>query len=79
MNKFTNRIITEFEDVLLKLSKNINTTYDEAIKEAEKYSEEFSKRKNLSSADAEDVYILCVELVGNWFPDTTNLNYASFR
>lgn len=78
MNKFANRIITEFEDILLNLSKNINTTYDDALSEAKKYSEEFAKRKKLSTEEAENVYELCAELVGDWFPDVSFVNYASF-
>jgi len=78
MNKFTNRVTSEFEDILLILSKNINTTHSEALAAAKKYSEDFCKKKRLSSNDQEEIYNFCVELVLDWFPDTNSINYASF-
>ena len=78
MNKYTNRIQSEFENILLELSKNINTSYEDAINEAKKYCEDFTKKKNLTDKDCDDIYDLCLELVGEWFPDTSTLNYANF-
>jgi hypothetical protein len=72
MIKYQNRIISEFEDILMSLSKNSSTSYNDAIQYAVKYSYEFSNKKKLNSEDSNDVLELCKELVQDWFPDISN-------
>jgi hypothetical protein len=73
MSKYFNRIQSEFENILLELSKNPKTTYNDAYKKAEKYVEDFSKKKNVNEIEKSELLELCNDLILDWYPDTSYL------
>jgi hypothetical protein len=73
--KFEQRIINEFEEILLKLSQNTNATYEDAAKLAVEYSENFCSKRKLNQFESNDVVELCKELVQDWFPDNSNFSF----
>ena len=73
MKNYSARIISEFEDILLKMSKNDSVTYNDAYLQAVKYANEFSTKKKLSADDESKVFDLCLDLVVDWFPDTASV------
>lgn len=72
MNKYFNKIHSEFEDILLELSKSPMTSYADAYASAEQYSKEFSRKKSLTREEYRVVFDLCLEMVQDWFPDTSS-------
>jgi hypothetical protein len=78
MNKYYNRVQSEFEKILLELSYDSSTSYKDAYKKATEYTTEFSKKKNLSDVEKETIMEFCVELIDDWFPDITYFSTATF-
>jgi len=76
--KYMNRVQSEFEAILLKLSENSSTAYDDAYKSAEKYVEKFFQKKKLNESEKAEIFDLCIDLVNDWFPDTSSVElYAT--
>lgn len=73
MNKYYNRVVHEFEDVLCELSENYSTTYTDALKAAEQYVQGLNDKKKFSESEKTEVLNICLELIADWFPDTSNI------
>jgi hypothetical protein len=78
MNKYFSRINSEFENILLELSKNSSTTHKDACKKADKYVEEFCKKKNLKETERTEILEYCYDLIADWYPDISYVNLATF-
>ena len=79
MKKYTNKIRSEFEEILLDLSQNPKANFWDAKKQAEKYAKEFSNKRSLSKDDFRGVLELCLDIIQDWFPDISSFdNQASF-
>ena len=69
MDKYYNRIQKEFEEILLNLSKNPKTSFQDAYTEAKKYVNSFAVRKSLSQPDKDIILEYCIDLIQDWYPD----------
>ena len=75
MSKYFNRVHSEFETILLNLSKNTKTTYGEALIQAHEYVKKFCAKKNISESEKNEIIDYCVEMIADWFPDVSG-NFA---
>lgn len=78
MIKYSKRVYTDFEQILFQLSKNVSTEYDEALKYARKFTDDFAQKKKLNQEEKEEVMMICQELVQEWFPNFKEFQTLTF-
>lgn len=71
MKNYINKVKSEFEENLLNLSKNPSANYWDARKQAEQYTKDFVKRKSLGKDDYRSILDICLDIIQDWFPDTS--------
>lgn len=71
MNKHLKRVQSEFESILLNLSYDNNASHDLAISQASSYLKDYATKKNLTTQEQESLYDFCMDMIDDWFPDTT--------
>jgi len=74
MNKLYNRVQSEFENILVDLSKNPATNYSDAYKKAKEYVDNFGKKKSLSDSEKTDIMDYCLDLIADWYPNLECVN-----
>ena len=78
-SKHLKRVLTDFEEILLKLSEDSNACYAVADQKAKEYISEFSKKKNLNNDERNFLLENCIDMIQDWFPDTSNIfSFANF-
>lgn len=68
MDKYHKRVQNEFEKILIDLSYEPSTCFNDAYKKALEYTDTFANKKHLTKYDRELVLDHCVELIHDWFP-----------
>ena len=66
MNKYFNRVTSEFEQILTQL--NYDTSYCEAVNKANEYVSEFAFKKHLNASEKSEILEILMDLVQDWFP-----------
>lgn len=78
-SKHLKRVLSEFEEILFTLSKENDVTYQKAEEKAKEYISEFSIKKNLPLEERSFLFNNCVDMIQDWFPDTTlAINFMNF-
>ena len=71
MTKYSNRIKSEFEAILLKLSYDSCANYSTAVRAAREYVDTFCKKCNLKGCK-DEIFTICHDMIENWYPDTSS-------
>lgn len=71
MSKHLKRVQSEFESILLDLSYDSSATYKKALEQASKYVDDYAKKKSLTQSEQQAVLEYCVDMINDWFPDTS--------
>jgi hypothetical protein len=66
-----NRVNSEFETILLGLSKNRKTTHRDAVAQAEEYTNSLCQKKKYSKNEKEEIFEYCLAMIADWYPDTS--------
>ena len=78
MNKYFNRVQSEFEKILVELSGNYATTYRDALQKAEEYAKGFGSKKHLTATEQQSILDYCIELIQDWYPDPAHTQSFTF-
>lgn len=66
-----NRVNSEFEAILLSLSKNKKATHRDAVARAEEYASALCQKKKFSKNEREEIFEYCLTMIADWYPDTS--------
>lgn len=69
MSKYFKRVESEFEQILLELSKMPSTTHNDACIALEKYLDKFSSKVTVTKDELKQIKQFCKEMAADWYPD----------